>query len=522
MSSDQLEPTSTKNDNAANSLTFRVLTGLFWTFSSSGVQAVLRIVVLVFMARLLTPEDFGLVGAASIIVGLATFFFEFGISSTIEQRPQLEERHLRTAFTIYTLFGLLIGGLVVLSAPLISSFFQMDNLVSILQVIALIFPIQGLTLLPKALLRRNLHFRWIAGVNVFSYAIGSGLVGIGMAMLGFGVWALVDATLAQAIISAIILLLIQPYPKRPQFEREALNELIYFGGGFTVGRFLNYVAEQGDNVVVGRWLGADALGVYGRAYQLLVFPVTLFGTALDLVLFPSMSRVQHDAQRLATVYRHGVSLIALIMLPVSVVAMVLAPEIIQVLLGPQWVGVVLPFQILAAGMLFRASYRISDSVARATGAVYRRAWRLGLYALLTVSGALVGQFWGVSGVAAGVLVALTINFIVIAQLSLTLVAMPWRNFLAAHLPAVLLTTTTFVTVWAVTGALRNLAAPALVTLVVATLITGLVQLALLYLLPQFFLGQDGKYMLETLKAYAATKSSRFEGLMPTKIKKSVT
>ena len=507
MESQSTKASSNKEHTAPESLTYRVLNGLFWMLSGAGVRAFLRITILVILARLLTPEAFGLIGAAAIILNLAGFFFEFGMSSAIEQRPELQEKHLSTAFTIFTGLGFIMGGVVIIAAPLVALFFKMSELVPILRVIAIIFPIMGLTVLPTALIKRKLRFRRLAEVNIVSYALGNGLVGISLALMGFGVWALVWSAVAQAVISALLLLYLQPYPKRLHLDISAARELLYFGGGFTLGRFLTYLAEQGDNAVVGRWLGADALGFYGRAYQLLVFPVTLFGSTLKIVLLPSMAKVQHDQQRLSLAYRRATSLIALIFLPLSGVAMIVAPELIQVLLGPQWAAVVPPFQILAAGIFLRASYKMSDSVTQAMGAVYRRAWRFGLYAFLTIGGAIIGQNWGVTGVAVAVLIALAVNLILVTNLSLALVSMPWRRFLLAHVPALLLAVVIWAIIWAVTASLRSVTAPAILILLVTSVVTGVTQLLLPYLLPQFLLGEDGQKMVETLKSYVAIKVS---------------
>jgi O-antigen/teichoic acid export membrane protein len=200
----------------------------------------------------------------------------------------------------------------------------------------------------------------------------------------------------------------------------------------TIAKMGNFLANQGDNLVVGRMLGAGALGIYGRAYQFMVMPAGLFGTALDKALFPAMAKVQDDKHRLGKAYLTGVSFIALVAIPLSVILVLLAPEIVIILLGPKWTEVILPFQILACSLLFRMSYKMSDSLARATGAVYRRAWRQIIYALAVVVGSYIGQFWGLYGVACGVAVALVINFLIMAHLSMQLTFIKWLEIIKAH------------------------------------------------------------------------------------------
>jgi PST family polysaccharide transporter len=505
VTSNSSKDTFARDEQSANSLTHRVVGGVLWTFSGVVVQAFLRIIVVILLARLLTPADFGLASAASIVIGLASFVTEFGLFTVIEQRPHIEERHLRTALTIFTSLGVLLGLAIAVSAPLIAGFFRMDQLAPILRVVSLAFPLAAVQQLPAALLKRNLRFRLLAGIGVVSYVLGFGGVSIVLALQGFGVWALVAGVFAQLLIAFVILQIIQPYPTRPGFDRAAFRELMYFGGGYSLGRIFVYLGEQGDNLVVGRWLGASALGLYSRAYQLLVFPVSLFGTSLKQVLLPSMAKVQHEPERLAVAYRHAITLIALVFLPLSVGAMILAPELVLALLGPKWSGVILPFQVLAAGIFFRSSYKISDSVVQATGAVYRRAGYSIAFSIMTVSGALIGQFWGVAGVAAGVLVALAVHCVLLARLSIGIVSMPWRVFGRAHLPGLLMAATTCAVAWPVTIALRNLTLMPIGVLIVSGVVTVFAQVILVYFMPRRFLGPDGQYLLEILTTYAVAK-----------------
>jgi PST family polysaccharide transporter len=211
-----------------------------------------------------------------------------------------------------------------------------------------------------------------------------------------------------------------------------------------------------------------------------------------------MAAVQGDVRRLGLAYRKGVSFIALIVLPASVLLFGLAPELVAVLLGPQWTDVVLPLQILAAGMLFRTSYKMSDSVCRATGVIYRRAWRVMLYAALVIFGSWVGQHWSLAGVAVGVLIALLVNFILMAQLSLPLLQMSWGNLFQAHLPALRLSAVCGLVLWGLLEPLRQWDIPAAVRLLAAGSGTLAAAVLLAWVAPRLFVGSDGLWMLQRL------------------------
>lgn len=485
---------------SSGGLTNRTVAGLLWTGWGKGATTVLQIVLLAVLARLLTPEEFGVVTAALVVIGLSDIFSQLGLGPALVQRRVLEPRHLETAFTASTLLGFLLGALMWLLAPAAARFMAVPEALKVLQALSWLFPLQGFGVVSESLMRRDLRFRRLANIEIAALAFAYGPVAVILARAGWGVWALVVATLARAGLRTLFLMV----DTRPRIGRvwewQAFRELFYFGSGFTVAQVANYAALQGDNVVVSRLLGAEMLGLYGRAYQLMAAPAAVFGTVLDAVLFPAMAQVQDDARRLGAAYRRGIALIALLVLPATPVVVVLAPEIVALMLGAQWSGVVAPLRVLGLGMLFRTSYRMSDSLTRATGAVYRRAWRTALYAALIVGGAAVGHRWGITGVSWGVLIAVTINFVLMAQLSLAVTDLSWWNLAQAHAPAALLAAATLPPVWLAAWALRALHLPSLLVLVAIGALAVALWLALARIAPTLFLGSDGIWMLELLTA----------------------
>jgi O-antigen/teichoic acid export membrane protein len=483
------------------SLTHHTVAGIMWMSYGKAAFFVLQLIVLGVLARLITPAEFGVVSAALVVIGFSAVASQMGLGPALVQRPILERRHIDTAFTTAFLLGLVLGAVIWLGADWAAGFLRMPQVKPVLRVLAWVFPLNGLGTVGQALLGRELRFSWLANLDVVSYGIGYGLVGIVTALLGWGVWALVAAQIAQSLARTTILLWKHPPSLRPILEWQALKELAYFGGGFTVARIANYVALNGDNLIVGRMLGAAPLGYYGRAYSLMSAPAYAFGTVLDQVLFPAMAKVQHDPSRLGAAYRRGVALIALMVMPMSAAIILLAPEVIRVALGAKWGAVVVPFQILGLGMLFRTSYKMSDSIARSTGAVYRRAWRQILYAGLVVTGAWIGSRWGIEGVSWGALFALTVNFLLMAGLGLRVASLSWRRFWDAHRPAVLLTLLSFPPVWGATMLLRNLNLPAPIVLAAVGLLLVLLCGLLVRLAPRVFLGADGQWMLATMRTF---------------------
>jgi O-antigen/teichoic acid export membrane protein len=489
-------------------LTERTIVGLVWTSLAMGAQALMQLIALILLARLLPPSSFGVYAAALVVIGFCSIFSELGVGPAIVQRTDLEPRHIRAGFTLSLLLSTVMGGLIWLAAPLIAQFFQISELTNVVQAIALGLPLQGLSVVAQSVAQRDLRFRWLAGVDAIAFAAGFVLVAPSLAWMGFNIWALIGAYLTQQALRTIMLLNGQPHLKRPLVEWRATKELLYFGGGFTLARMANYLAGQGDNLVVGRFLGPQALGLYSHAYQLMAAPALIVGQILDRVLFPTMALVQLEPKRLARAYKSGVSACTLLILPASIVVVIVANEIVLVLLGSAWSGVVTPLRILALAMLFRTSYKLSDSIARATGAVYARAWRQAIFAGAVVAGSFIGQFWGLGGVAAGVFAAISINFGLMAHLSLRLTGMNWMEFGRAHVPGAVLAIVLGASAWWMATWFREQGTSPLVLLVEITLFAPTLAVLLCWLMPTFFLGQDAQPLLRALMVLMPARLQR--------------
>jgi len=491
-----------------HALTERAVVGVLWTSLAVGMQAFLQLLALIVLARLLTPSQFGVFAAALTVIGLISILSEFGVAAALVQHPNLDQRHQRVGFTLSLLLSLPVIGLLWTAAPAIADFFHVAELAPVVQVASLACIFHGASLTAEGLAQRGLRFRWLAAIDAAAFGVGYTVVGTALAWHGAGVWALVGAHLSQHFVRMVCLLAGQPHPKRPLLERRAIGELLYFGGGFTLARIGNYFAGQGDKLVIGHWLGTQTLGLYVHAYQLMTMPAILFGQILDRVLFPTMALVQLEPSRLIRAYRSGVAVCALIIFPASLVLALVAPELVLVLLGPAWSGVVVPFQILALGMLFRTSYKLSDSVARATGAVYRRAWRQAIFALAIVLGALLGQNWGLGGAAVGVVAATALNFALMAQLSFRLVRMSVIEFGAAHLPALALGILVIAPTWALVTWLRDLQVSPLLLLLDVAIFAPVVGLLLCWCAPSLFVGPDARSLVRILLSVAPARLQR--------------
>ena len=482
----------------ARRLTETTITGMFWTTIAKGAQAIVQLVAIVFLARLLSPQEFGLFAAAMVVAGFSAIFAEIGIAAAIVQRPVLEPRHIRSGFTVAVILSLVVGPGVFLLSDQIAAFFKIPELADVVRLMSIGFPLQSISAVAQSLAQRSFRFSWLAMMDAGAFAFGFVVVAPILTLMDFGVYALVAAYLVQQVIRTAILLYGSPHAMKPMFELRAVGELLYFGAGFSVAKVSNYFATQADYLVVGRWLGPSALGHYAYAYQLMAAPATLFGQILDRVLFPTMASVQHEPERLLRAYRSGVFVCSSVILPISMVIAVLAPELVLILLGPVWTDVAVPLRILAFGMLFRTSYKISDTIVRATGAVYARAWRQIVFAAAVLLGAYVGQHWGIPGVAVGVVLALAVNFAMMAQLSLRLSGMDARQFAQLHVAGLVMAAILGASGLAMATWLRGIEAGPFAVVAGAVLLALVLTPVLVWVRPQLFLGPDRIHLLRML------------------------
>jgi lipopolysaccharide exporter len=411
---------------------------LAWQYSGAIVQAGLQFAVGITLARLLTPEAFGVVGMALIAIGFAKLVGDLGFGAAIIQYPDLTTRHVRAAFTGSLLCGTLLFSLLWFFAPAVSRLFSHDALTPVLRVTGLSLIVSGVGVVSVALLRRELQFRLLTVIEIISYAVGFGLVGVCMAVLGYGAWSLIAANIVQPLC---LLALAVPFGKqsiRPCFGVREYRDLCRVACAEMLNNVVNFTAENLHFFVTGKWLGAAALGLFNRSFYLMHLPVMHFSFALWSVMFPLYAKIQGDIPRLGRAFLHTVSLTAVSTIPVFL-AMAVAPAVvIGGLFGEQWKSAATTFQILCLSGPFMAMMRVFGSVTHARGSVFSECGRQVIY-LVFVAAALWLLFsFGLEGMALAVAISVVARYLLLAQLALELTGVKWRQFFAAQLPGLAL------------------------------------------------------------------------------------
>jgi O-antigen/teichoic acid export membrane protein len=397
----------------SGSMVATAVRGVSWSFLGAVGQAALQMGAIVLLARLLSVEQFGLAASASLVMSFAVMASQFGVGPALVQSRRLDRTDVASAFVLSTALGLLMAGGLIALSPIIGRLVGLPpDATYLLRLLAIVVVVGGLSAVSTGLLQRQMRFRALAIIDLLSFGVGYlGTAGT-LASLGLGAASLVWGQIVQSVTMAIgyyALALHDVRPRRLSVMVQRGKTLARFGSAFSLSQFGNWLAVNGDNLTVASLLGPAPLGIYSRAYQLLVQPANLIGSVADRVLFPAMSRIQDDNNRLARAYVTVNTLVALVTLPVSALLFVLAPEVVAVLLGPGWSAVVAPLQIFSVVLLPRTAYKISGSLTRATGAMLGGALRQWIYACEVLIGAGVGSRWGVVGVAVGASVAILLH-----------------------------------------------------------------------------------------------------------------
>jgi O-antigen/teichoic acid export membrane protein len=409
-------------DRSARAMTDKPLTdeavnNVAWQAAVTGSSLILKAGLLILLARNIPPTQFGLIAAATVITSLATDFSQMGVHRALVQRLSLLPDHIKSAFAISLITGAIAAFGIYLAAPFFAGVFRIEESEQFIRFLAATLLFTGIAAVSASLLQRERRFRALGLLDLGSYLLGFGLVALPMAIAGYGAWALAIGQMVQIVSRTLALLAV----RRPAFALiprvQESKELLRTGLGFSAGQVGNFVATQVDYFVVGRYLGAEALGFYNRAYQFLLLPAQLFGTVTSTVLFPTIATIQDQPERVARAYLRALGLIAMLTLPVSGALAILAPELVGFLLGNEWTGMIVPFQFLVVTLIFRTSYKISDAVTLAMGSMYRRALRQFVYAAAVAGGAYIGSAYGLGAVAVGVGAAVVLNYVLMLNLA---------------------------------------------------------------------------------------------------------
>ena len=489
---------------SVKNLATTTLHSMTWTTAATVVTSVMQIGYTAVMARLLPPAAFGLVALAGVVLRFGSYFAQMGMSQAIIQKPELTEEDIRAAFTSSALLGALFTGAMFVGAPLTRLLFEQPEVVPLVRVMAFGTLVSGLMVTSISLLRRRMKFQTLAQMEIVTYLLAYGGIGVGLAWRGFGVWSLVWASLSQTIIIGLMTYAATRHSVRLYFSWARYRPLLAYGGRISVTSFLEFITGSLDTMVIGRVLGATLLGIYNRAFMLISLPLYLITTSVAKVIFPVFSKLQADSAKLRAVYLASITLVGAVVLPLSAGMAVAAPELVRALLGPGWEASVPVLRLMSLPVSLSLLTMFAGVMCDARAQLNKKII-VNVVTLVT----LVGLFWGLRSFGLlGFAGALFVNEFIRMALFMVLMHqdlhLSYARLLTTFLPGIWHSVAVGGTLAVVQWALRPLHLPAVVALLLLMLAGAVVLALLVLLLPLPLLREEMHRFLSRLELAGAT------------------
>lgn len=388
--------------------------GVFYTGIAKYSNIVFAIVIGAVLARLLSPEEFGIVALVTVFVTFFNLLGDFGIGKAVVQNQNLTKHDVRSIFSFSILFAIALGSLFFLAAPLIASFYDSNELVNITRWLSLAVLFYTLQSIPRALLEKALKFKIIGIVTVITQML-TGAIAIVLAYRGFSYYALVIMSILNSFTLFVLYFAVAPIKIVFRINLSSIKKILKFSL-FNLGfNFINYFSRNGDNLLIGKFLGATALGFYDKAYRLMLLPVQNLTHVITPAMMPVFSKYQDDKHIVFSTYLKVVKILANIGFPLSVLLFFSSYEIIILLFGNQWIDSVPVFKIVSLTIGIQVIYSSAGSVFQSVNRTDLLFYYGIIGAIILLSGISYGVFIGnsIETVGYGLLVAFALNFLIV-------------------------------------------------------------------------------------------------------------
>ena len=454
----------------------RSLRGGAFTAGSQGAIFLIQFVSTMFLARLVSKDDFGLFAMMVVVVGFMAMFKDLGLSLVTVQREKITHEQVSVLFWIGLVLSVLVGGLLVGMSPLVVWFYDRDELYWPVIVLAGGFVFSGLGTQHLALLQRQMRFGKIAAINIGAFTTGS-VVAIVSAFEGAGLWALVLMQLTNMLMISLGGWIFCRWRPGLAVRGTSMRSLVTFGGNLTLFNFVQYATTRLDVLLIARFCGAAPVGIYSRAYNLLLFPLGQINVPVGNVAMPALSRLVDEPERYREAYFRILNRITLVTAPAVAWMIVNSDWIVRVVLGPGWDEAGQIFAILGfAGLMIPIGNTIGwlFVTQNRTGEMLR--WGF-IDSTILICSTVVGIQWGLIGVT----VAVGMRQFLILPLCIWYACRRGPIRSADYLPNLLVPMLLFGAVYAVQTLFRysQWVGNPIIGLIVTGAITGLVSLALL-------------------------------------------
>ena len=407
------------------SLKSKVKNGLKWTFIDQILSQIIFLIFSIFLARILTPSMFGIVGMITIFSNFAVLFIDLGFSAALIQKKEVTSAHYSSVFWLNIVIGIFMYFIFYISAPSISKFYNQPELIQLIRVICLTFIITSFSSVQTNILIKELQFKKKVVINWIAMLVGY-IVAFILAYNGFGVWALVMMTLTTAILNSILYWIVSKWIPLFIFEWKKIKELSHYGLNFFGDTSVNYCSRNFDNFIIAKVLGSNDLGIYTRAYSLMLVPLRNVTTIVTKVMFPAFSQKQDDIQLLKKYYLSIIQYIALITFPLMIGLALVSREFVLLFFGSKWSAMIPILSILSGLGAIQSIVSLNGLIYNSLGKV-NIAFKVSVISnIVLVIAFIIGVNYGLIGISYAYLIAssvllIPIYKIAIKQLNITLV-----------------------------------------------------------------------------------------------------
>ena len=404
----------------------QVSSSIRWMAGMRVISQIFTWAATLIVIRLLSPEDYGLMALAGIVIGLLDILDDMGLASAIIKKKELTDKFIEQIFGMLILFNIGFYALLYSTAPLVADFFEDIRLVTIIEVLGLQALIRIFFYIPNAIMRRNMDFRSVSLIR-FVAVLGQSFTILVLAYLGFGVWSLVYGSLIYTGVQTLGAILTSRYFCKPNFSFIGIGEALSFGGLITFHRILYYIYSSSSTAILGKLAGQKSLGFYSVAMQIACLPMDKFMMILNEVGFSAFSTIQDNQQKMNELLCKAVRILGILVFPVFMGVSCTAPELVDVLLGEKWTPVAVPLQIISAVMALKMM-NITDPLLFAMGRPDVGIKALAIGCVIMPIAFYIGAQWGLVGISLSWLIAYPPYFYISIKIVLSTIGMKFGTY----------------------------------------------------------------------------------------------
>lgn len=446
----------------------------FWLFSGKLVLTIINFAVILILARILTPEAFGIIAASQALITIAQGIIETSFGSFIIQRTELSLKIKRTIITLTILVSCIMGILMFCAAPILASIINIPEIIDVIRLLLIAFFLTTVSNYSYNMLLREMRFQEIVIAEIISIGLIRGGLSIYLALMGYSYWALVYSIVISTAIWSLLVVFLYPMSLKFRFSTREALQVLSFSGAVGVSNLMAMLALKVDNFIVGAFFGKDNLGQYNRGYSVIDLTSALLGSVFRTIILTGVSQ-NRRTQNLSFADERADFFLAhtaaiLCVWPIAITSIVAAPEIILTLLGDQWDKTIPLFQVFAVGMFLRMGYKVSSPFNVVYGLVKQEAYRFFLFLMMTITFSYIGAHFGLIFVGFAIILSMFINYILVTMLTLKYLGVRVLDFvsrvLSTFVPAAIIAAITFI----ICFFLRKYSLPDISIIIIALLI----------------------------------------------------